>query len=526
MTLSGGAAGIMSVVMSTAVLPYQDPEKSAEWLCNAFGFSIYHVAKEPNGGIQYISLKLGRNFVLINPAGGPVFADLLVGPESVGKRATQTCYVNVADIEVHFAQAKLSGASIALEPETDSDGSSFYMCRDPEGHLWIFGTRQYAAEPELHSAAQSKDKEAEDQDEPGKLGEQKDKAEEKPFESLELKAIQPIELIAAEPEPPSRSRSKVVFAGFGTLFLLLCGVAVWSYLAGGIDRATDRVNVAVGGNAPPAPQANAPLVQQANALLAAERQRREEAEKALQQANAQLSTANGELVRLRGQVQESERQVRQSRVLSSAEQKTARAQKLTEIVLKQQLLEATQKFADLASENQQTLELQQTAQERIAKVESDLVTASRDLATLRQERDQLRQELASARNTPLQPSVGPSLAQRPPANREETVEELVNQLKSRERANAEPNNPAAAPGNGRVASFEYPPPRVLDTPASAPPGHGCSPPRKERWVGASGIPCDFAGARSSPRLRSSASSYCRAAEQARQTEPQTIQNSK
>ena len=443
----------MSVVMSTAVLPYQDPEKAAEWLCAAFGFNVHHVAKEPNGAIQYISLKLGRNFVLINPAGGPVFADLLVDPESVGKRATQTCYVNVAEIEVHFAQAKLSGAEIALEPETDSDGSTFYMCRDPEGHLWIFGTRQYAAEPEQPNAAQSEKKSAKDEE----LKEEAKKPEEiKPVETLELNAIKPIELIAAETKVRQHPGRRTVLMALGALSLVLFVAALWTFSGGGIERASNAVSVALGGD----PFAS----QQAKQLLQAERQQRKQAEQVLRQTASRLSSAHGELDRLREEIQKNQSLVLQSRTQNRALDKIVRAQKLTEIVLKQRLFEATQKAADLSGQHEQGLELQQTAEQRIAKAESALESASRELATVRQERDQLRRELGEGRTAALGPGATPSDAQRQPAGREETVEELVTQLKSRERAAAESDRSGPGADNRQVAAFKYPPPRVLDTP--------------------------------------------------------------
>ncbi|MGI9410682.1 MAG: VOC family protein [Hyphomicrobiaceae bacterium] len=452
MMLKRGAAGIMSVVMSTAVLPYQDPEKAADWLCGAFGFSVHHVANEPNGDIQYISLKLGRNFVLINPAGGPVFTDLLVEPESVGKRATQTCYVNVAEIEVHFAQAKLSGAQIALEPETDSDGSTFYMCRDLEGHLWIFGTRQYAAEPEEPLAAGPKKPVAKEEEK----HETKEQEERKPVETLELNAVKPIELIAAEPETPQHSNRNRILVSLGALSLLIFGIALWTFTGGGYENTTSSVSVASGG------KSQAP--QQDKSLLDEERQRRKQAEQVLRQTAARLSSANSEMDRLRGEIQKNESLVLQSRSQNRTEEKIVRAQKLTEIILKQRLYEATEKVADLSSRNDQGSELQQTAQQRIAKAEAELANTSRELATVRQERDQLRQELGGARNDGVRPGPTPSEPQREPIGREETVEELVTQLKSRERAGANPDV-SVPPGEDRqVAAFKYPPPRVLDTP--------------------------------------------------------------
>ena len=453
MILSGGALGVMSVVMSTAVLPYQEPEQSAKWLCEAFGFSTNHVAKDSKGEIQYISLKLGRNFVLINPAGGPVFADLLVEPDSVGKRATQTCYVNVADIELHFAQAKLSGAEIALEPETDSDGSSFYMCRDPEGHLWIFGTRQYAAEPELDNLEEPKKPSAKEQVNKGKPAEQ---VEPKPVEALELSAIKPIELLAAEPQKEERFGRRYAVFGMVAFSLILISAVAISFLGGSIENTSNAISVAFGGDSKGA--------RKAKNLLDAERQQRKVTEHELLQANARLSTANDELVRLRGRIEASQQLILNTRTRERAAQKIERANILTELVLKQRLLEANQKAADISDREERGLEAQKEIQERLAKAQSDLASVTQNLESVRKERDQLKQQLADAGDDIQRRNVARSEAPRGPVSRESTVAELTEQLRSRELAGATPDRSLDQSEGGQVASYAYPPKRVLDTP--------------------------------------------------------------
>jgi uncharacterized glyoxalase superfamily protein PhnB len=53
---------------------------------------------------------------------------------------SQAVYVHVADIEVHFDRAKASGAEIVCTLKDTDYGSLEYSARDPEGHLWHFGT--------------------------------------------------------------------------------------------------------------------------------------------------------------------------------------------------------------------------------------------------------------------------------------------------------------------------------------------------------------------------------------------------
>ena len=53
---------------------------------------------------------------------------------------TQSAYVIVEDADAHYARAKAAGAEIVVEIEDQDYGGRLYSCRDPEGHLWNFGT--------------------------------------------------------------------------------------------------------------------------------------------------------------------------------------------------------------------------------------------------------------------------------------------------------------------------------------------------------------------------------------------------
>ena len=121
------------------VVRYADPAEAAGWLCSAFGFSIHHVAKRPDGGTAYIVSRFGENSVVVASHGSSAFDDLMVQPADVGNRSTQTCYLTVQDVDQHCARALEAGARVEVEPSDDGIGGRFYMCRDPEGHLWSFG---------------------------------------------------------------------------------------------------------------------------------------------------------------------------------------------------------------------------------------------------------------------------------------------------------------------------------------------------------------------------------------------------
>ena len=53
---------------------------------------------------------------------------------------TQSPYVIVADADAHYARAKAAGAEIVMDIKDEDYGGRGYSCRDPEGHVWNFGT--------------------------------------------------------------------------------------------------------------------------------------------------------------------------------------------------------------------------------------------------------------------------------------------------------------------------------------------------------------------------------------------------
>ncbi|MFM9850179.1 MAG: VOC family protein [Hyphomicrobiaceae bacterium] len=138
------------------VVRYKNPAAAAQWLCRAYGFCIHHEAHGPDGEIAHVVLRYGNDFVLIGPPSGTVFDGLMVQPVEVGNRSTQACYLTIADVDAHCAEARKVGARIEIEP-CDDDGGRYYMCRDLDGHLWSFGNASHGAKlsrrehsPETH----------------------------------------------------------------------------------------------------------------------------------------------------------------------------------------------------------------------------------------------------------------------------------------------------------------------------------------------------------------------------------------
>ena len=57
--------------------------------------------------------------------------------------ASDEVYVSgivVDDADKHYARAVAAGAEIVMEIRDEDYGGRGYSCRDPEGHLWNFGS--------------------------------------------------------------------------------------------------------------------------------------------------------------------------------------------------------------------------------------------------------------------------------------------------------------------------------------------------------------------------------------------------
>ncbi|MEX0683913.1 MAG: VOC family protein [Dehalococcoidia bacterium] len=118
-------------------MSYKDAPAAIEFLCNAFGFEKKAVFANEDGSIAHAELNLGSGIVML---GTEKHSDLkLRSPNGLGF-VTQGVYIAIEDTDGHFARAKAAGAQVVMEPTDQDYGSRDYSVRDPEGHLWSFGT--------------------------------------------------------------------------------------------------------------------------------------------------------------------------------------------------------------------------------------------------------------------------------------------------------------------------------------------------------------------------------------------------
>lgn len=128
--------------MPATIIPtmrYADAPKMIDWLCRAFGFERHMVVEDGAGGIAHAQLTFGNSMIMLGSARPDEFGKLQQTPRELGA-TTQSPYIIVEDVDGICEQARAAGAEITLEPAGQDYGGRLFSCRDPEGHLWNFGS--------------------------------------------------------------------------------------------------------------------------------------------------------------------------------------------------------------------------------------------------------------------------------------------------------------------------------------------------------------------------------------------------
>jgi uncharacterized glyoxalase superfamily protein PhnB len=116
---------------------YRDVAGAIDWLSNVFGLERHEVVTAKDGAILHAWLTLGDDLLLLLPMGATSSDADMSGAESSVE--AQGCYLVVDDIVAFYRNAISAGAD-DLEIVEDGQRGRVYSCRDPEGHIWSFGT--------------------------------------------------------------------------------------------------------------------------------------------------------------------------------------------------------------------------------------------------------------------------------------------------------------------------------------------------------------------------------------------------
>ena len=122
------------------VLRYRGVAAAVDWLCTAFGFEKHGIVTGEDGEVLSAHLTFGDHMIMVLPAHDSGLGRFIKQPDEVGGAETQSCYIVVEDADAHYHKAKAAGAAILLDISDDDHGGRGYACRDPEGHIWSFGT--------------------------------------------------------------------------------------------------------------------------------------------------------------------------------------------------------------------------------------------------------------------------------------------------------------------------------------------------------------------------------------------------
>jgi len=130
------------VTAPASIIPamrYRDAAAAIGWLCRAFGFEKHLVVADEKGGIANAQLTFGNGMIMLGSGHGGDYDRLITQPSDAGG-VTQAPYIVVADVDAHYARAKAAGAEIVIDIADQDYGGRLYVCRDPEGHVWNFGS--------------------------------------------------------------------------------------------------------------------------------------------------------------------------------------------------------------------------------------------------------------------------------------------------------------------------------------------------------------------------------------------------
>ncbi len=119
---------------------YRNATAMIDWLCEAFGFEKHLVVPGEKETIAHAQLTFGNGMIMLGSGGNGEYDKLIRQPSEIGGSVTQSPYLVVADADAHYAQARSAGAEIIMDIEDQDHGGRAYTCRDPEGHVWNFGT--------------------------------------------------------------------------------------------------------------------------------------------------------------------------------------------------------------------------------------------------------------------------------------------------------------------------------------------------------------------------------------------------
>jgi len=128
-----------TVATIVPAMRYRDADAALALLTDTFGFAEHAVYRDDDGRLMHAELSFGNGMVMIGPVADTPFGRFMRQPGESGG-VTTSLYVIVTDPDAHHARVAAAGLEIVLPLRDEFYGGREYSCRDPEGHVWTFGT--------------------------------------------------------------------------------------------------------------------------------------------------------------------------------------------------------------------------------------------------------------------------------------------------------------------------------------------------------------------------------------------------
>jgi len=107
------------------------------WLVEAFGFSVNARYDNEDGSVAHAELAFGSSMIMLGQVSDDAYGAIVGGPSDQGGTSL---YIAVDDVDAIFERAAKAGATIDEGLTVRDYGSREFICRDPEGKVWCFGT--------------------------------------------------------------------------------------------------------------------------------------------------------------------------------------------------------------------------------------------------------------------------------------------------------------------------------------------------------------------------------------------------
>lgn len=120
-----------------ATFQFRDASKMIDWLVDAFNFTVHARYEDDEGQVSHAELAFGSSIIMCGQARDTEYSAMVGKP---GEQGGKSLYVAVEDVDALFSRAQKAGATIEQGVTERDYGSREFICRDPEGNVWCFGT--------------------------------------------------------------------------------------------------------------------------------------------------------------------------------------------------------------------------------------------------------------------------------------------------------------------------------------------------------------------------------------------------